>query len=101
MDLEEHLGQSIGIFSGEKASPYTIRLSANAARWIREEPWHDQQLLEPQADGTFQLTVPAYNSMEVIPKVLELGIEAEILSPKSCREQIKTIVQQLAKHYSL
>ncbi len=100
VDLEEHLGQSIGIFSGEKASPYTIRLSSNAARWIREEPWHDQQKLDPQSDGSFLLTVPAYNAMEVIPKVLELGTEAEILSPKSCREQIKKIVQQLANHYS-
>lgn len=99
VDLEEHLGQSIGIFSGDKASLYVIKISANAARWIREEPWHDQQLLEARADGSFTLTVPAYHSLEVIPKVLELGTEAEILSPKSCRNEIKRIVLQLAEVY--
>lgn len=99
VDLQAHLSKSVGIFSGDKTSLYRIRLSDSAARWVREEPWHDQQLLEPQPDGSFHLTVPAYHPMEIILKVLELGSEAEILSPVECRQEMKAMVEKIILQY--
>jgi predicted DNA-binding transcriptional regulator YafY len=99
VDLEEHLGKSVGIFSGEHPVTYTIRLSPNAARWIQEEPWHAQQELRFQPDGSCILRVPAYHPMEIVPNVLKLGDEAELLEPIEGRKEIKKIVQQLHKQY--
>lgn len=99
VDLEHHLGKSIGIFSGENPTTYTIRLSPNAARWIQEEPWHADQKLAFESDGSCILKVPAYHPMEIIPNVLKLGNEAQLLEPAEGRREIKKIIQQLAKDY--
>lgn len=99
IDLDSHLGQSIGIFSGEKATPYQIKLSANASRWLQEDPWHAEQKIEMLADGSSLLTVPTYHPMEILPRILALGNEAEVVSPPSGREQIKQLVQELAEKY--
>jgi len=99
VDLEKHLGQSVGIFSGDKAIAYKIRLSANASRWVQEDPWHSDQVVEKQADGSSILTVPTYHAMEIIPRVLNLGNEAEILEPLEGRQTMKDLVAGLGKKY--
>src|SRR5262245_24239975 len=98
-DLEAHLGSGIGIFSGGKARDFRIRISSRGARWILEDPWHPNQRVEKQPDGSLIVTVPAHHDLEIIPRVLALGSEAELLSPASCRQAIAAIVRQLAEKY--
>jgi predicted DNA-binding transcriptional regulator YafY len=45
------------------------------------------------------LTVKAAHELEIIPRVLALGAEAEILAPASCRKAVADIVKQLAAKY--
>ncbi len=94
VDLDEHFGRSMGIFSGDHTETYKIQLSANAAKWIQEEPWHADQKLDFKPDGSCIMTVQAYHPMEIIPHVLKLGPEAKLLEPKKAR---KIIGEQLAK----
>lgn len=98
-DLNQHLGQSIGIFGGGKPKKFRIRISAAAAVWVNEDPWHPEQEIEQHRDGSITLTVRAAHDLEVIPRVLALGTEAELLSPKSCRQAMAETVRQLAKVY--
>ncbi len=100
IDLDDHLGKSVGIFSGEKPQTYTIQLSSNAARWIQEEPWHADQTLEFQPDGSCILRVPAYHPLEVVPSVLKLGVDAQLLEPAEGRKLIKKMIQQMASDYA-
>ncbi len=93
------MGRSVGIFSGEKATLYRIKLTKNASRWLQEDPWHAQQTIEPQTDGSSVLTVPTYHPMEIIPRVLALGAEAEIIEPAEGREEIRNLVKELAGKY--
>jgi predicted DNA-binding transcriptional regulator YafY len=99
-DLEAHLGQGVGIFSGGKARDFRIRISARGARWVVEDPWHADQRTEPLPGGDLLLTVRAHHDLEIIPRVLALGSEAEVLSPASCRKAVATIVKQLAQRYA-
>lgn len=98
-DLEAHLGQGIGIFSGGKARDFKIRISPRGARWVLEDPWHAQQKVESRSDGGIVLTVPAHHDLEIIPRVLALGSEAEVLAPASCRKALAAIVRQMAEKY--
>jgi predicted DNA-binding transcriptional regulator YafY len=98
-DLEQHLGQGIGIFSGGKARDFKIRISARGARWVLEDPWHPEQKVEHQKNGDVILTVPAHHELEIIPRVLALGSEAELISPASCRQAMAVIVKALAERY--
>ncbi len=99
VDLE-HVGQSVGIFSGDKATPYVIKLSAQAARWIQEDPWHAQQHVVLNDDGTATVTVPAYHPMEIIPRILQFGVQAELVEPPEGRQIVTSLVSQLAETYS-
>ncbi|MCH8923368.1 MAG: VCBS repeat-containing protein [Planctomycetes bacterium] len=50
-------------------------------------------------DGSITLSVKAGHELEIIPRVLALGGEAEVLSPKSCRQAIANTVRKMAKRY--
>lgn len=97
--LEDHVGRSVGIFSARDTQRIRVRVSPRAAQWIREDPWHPEQQIEPQADGGVILTVPVAHELEIIPRVLSLGSEAEIIAPANCRRRMKEIVDQLAATY--
>ena len=98
-DLDQHLGQSIGIFSGGKPRKFRIRVSAYAARWVTEDPWHPDQDVVNHKDGSATLTVRAAHELEIIPRVLALGAEAEVLSPKSCRQALSVTLKKMAQMY--
>lgn len=99
IDVGSHLGQSVGIFSGQEATQYVIRLSAEAARWVQEDPWHAQQTIESLEDGCVLLTVPAYHDMEIVPRVMALGAEAELIEPARCRKLLKETIEQMLARY--
>ena len=99
-DAGRHLRESIGIFAGSgKAHKFRIRLSPVAARWVTEDPWHPDQIVKHEQDGSVVLTVPAAHDLEVIPRVLALGAEAELLAPASCRKAIAATVKRLSARY--
>ena len=97
--LQQYLRESIGIFSGTNARRFRIRISAYAAPWIEEDPWHPDQQIKRQPDGSIILTVKAAHDLEIIPRVLALGSEAELLSPASSRRAIAEMVGKLAEVY--
>lgn len=99
IDLSEHLGKSIGIFSGEEPTDVKIRLGQRSESYLREDPWHPEQKLESQPDGTTILTVPASHPRELLPKVLSLGADAIVLEPASFREAVAEAVQQMSASY--
>lgn len=101
VDVSKHLSNSIGIFSGESPTPVRIRLGAHAAAWVREDPWHPQQSMDEQPDGSTVMTVPAAHPRELLPKVLALGADAEVLEPQSFRQAVADVVGQLASCYQL
>ena len=57
--LERHLRESIGIFGGSKTQNFRIRISALAARWVEEDPWHAEQVITKRKDGSVVLSVKA------------------------------------------
>jgi predicted DNA-binding transcriptional regulator YafY len=55
--------------------------------------------VEKQPDGSILLTVKAAHELEIIPRVLALGAEAEVISPASCRKMIAEMVKKMADTY--
>ena len=98
--VEKHLRESIGIYGGDKPRRFRIRISAYAAPWIEEDPWHPEQKIKRERDGSIILTVQAAHDMEIIPRVLALGAEAEVISPASCRKALAETVNKLAEKYA-
>ena len=99
IDLAKHLGSSIGIFSGDSVTPVKIRLSPRSAAYVKEDPWHPEQSMETQEGGSAILTVPATHPRELLPKVLALGADAEVLEPTEFRTAIGDAVKEMAAKY--
>ena len=100
-DLESYLGQAVGIFAGSRQPrEYRIRISAYAAPWVLEDPWQPEQKVVTQEDGSVIITVCAAHDLEVIPRVLALGAEAEILEPTTCREAVAEMVRKMNDIYA-
>jgi predicted DNA-binding transcriptional regulator YafY len=99
-DVAKHVGQGSGIFSGTRPRDFKIRISPRAARWVTEDPWHPDQSVVTQADGNLLLTVKAAHELEIIPRILALGSEAELLAPESARKQLAQALRQAADQYS-
>tara|TARA_B100000029_G_scaffold114198_1_gene106685 strand:- start:650 stop:1684 length:1035 start_codon:yes stop_codon:yes gene_type:complete len=98
-DLHEHLSQRLGIFGGAKPKNFRIHISPFAASWVLEDPWHPNQEVEKHRDGSITLKVRTAHEMDIIPRVLAMGTEAEILSPKSCRDKIAKTIREMGKAY--
>jgi len=98
-DIERHLKKSLGVFSVAKPQTYTIRLSSSAAAWISEDPWHPEQHVEWQPDGSARLTVSAGEELEVVLRVLALGDHAELIAPAAARRTLAQMIGRIAAQY--
>ncbi len=98
-DVTSYLGESIGIFTGKSMTRFRIWISPKAATWVLEDPWCPQQEVKQRRDGSLELVVRASHPLEVIPRVLALGTEAELLAPASCRSMIAELTQSMADRY--
>ncbi len=99
IDLADRLGRGIGIFSGDSPTMVRIRIGERAAAWVGEDRWHPEQTIEPESDGYSILTVPTSHPREVLPKVLSLGMDAEVLEPKEFRDAVAEAVRAMAAKY--
>jgi predicted DNA-binding transcriptional regulator YafY len=97
--LDAHLAGSYGIFSGVPKGWATIRFSPKAARWVADEHWHSQQQGRHLADGSYELKVPYSVPRELLMDVLHYGADAEIIEPKSLREQLRSHLQLAIGNY--
>ncbi len=97
--LSDYVGKSLGIFSQQGLEEFQIRISAYAAPWVLEDPWHADQTVERGDDGSVLLTVKATHELEVIPRVLALGAEAELISPAGSRKRLLEIASELQTVY--
>ncbi len=97
--LNAHLAGSYGIFSGAPKGWATIVFSAKAARWVADEQWHSQQQGRYLPDGRFELKVPYSVSRELLMDVLHYGGDAEVVEPRSLREQMRAMLQLAISNY--
>jgi predicted DNA-binding transcriptional regulator YafY len=98
-DMKEHLGASLGIFVGKETKDFRIRVGSFAARWVLEDPWHPNQQVEKHDDGSITLTVPAAHELEILPRILALGDQAELLAPAAARKKLVDLIGKMAAKY--
>ena len=99
--LEEYLEGSIGVFGGSDSHPQTFRLriAEFAVPWIVEDPWHPDQQVARQEDGSAILTLTAAHELEILPRILALGNQVEVLEPSSTRDRLRRIAREMLDLY--
>jgi len=67
---------------------------------ISEDPWHPDQEIKKLDNGDIQLTIPDVNhELEIMPRLLALGHEAEILKPEEIRDSMEKVAQSMLSMY--
>lgn len=98
--VEDLLADSITIFrSAEPPRRYRIRVRAPRARWACEKPFHPQQRVSPQADGSVILDIERAWDDEMVPQLLGLADMVEVLEPEDIRDRLLEAAQRIAALY--
>ncbi|HVJ82459.1 MAG TPA: transcriptional regulator [Planctomycetia bacterium] len=84
-DPEAHFAGCLGLFRAGEPVDAEIRIAADAARWVEENPWHPRQEAKRRPDGSLLLVLRGVHPPELLPRVLALGAAAEIESPPELR----------------
>lgn len=98
-ELEQYIGHSFGVSIGDDPQTLRIHIRGYAARLVVEEPWHPEQKVEPQPDGSVILSIRSVNLRETLTQVLSLGPEAEVLAPPAARDECRRMLAAALGHY--
>jgi predicted DNA-binding transcriptional regulator YafY len=99
--IRKKLAGSVGIFVGGRRTKYRVRLNAFAARLVGEDPWHPSQKLRKAGEDRYMLTLEVDNNIELTPRILALGPDAEVLEPASYRREIAEKLATAAEAYAV
>ena len=100
-DPQQYFDNSIGIFRSATPKKFRIRVASRRAELALEVLQHPKQRIVSSTSDHVVIEIEAAYEEEILPRVLSLGTDAEVLVPKSCRQKLARIARQLAKTYAL
>ncbi len=95
-EIEAFLNSSYGIFKGAAQDRAKLRFYGGAARAVRHQIWHPEQILsevvsidDPSQPGgpVVDLTLPVRDWPELLGRALRCGRHCEVLEPASFRQR--------------
>jgi predicted DNA-binding transcriptional regulator YafY len=97
--LSEFLKVPFGLFHGK---PITVKLifDKELSDYIQKRAWHPSQKIKELKDGRLLLSMTASGKEEIKAWIFGFGPKAEVLSPKSLREEIKEDISKTLAFYS-
>jgi predicted DNA-binding transcriptional regulator YafY len=98
-ELDEHYKGGYGIFSGSRLKWAKLRFSAERARWVAAEQWHEAQKSRFEADGSYHLEIPYSDDRELLMDILKFGPDCEVLAPPELRVKVAAVLKEAAGRY--
>ena len=89
-DPQAMVADCFGIISG-KLTDIRLRFTRQVAPYVRERIWHSSQQVEPQGDGSIELTMRVGMSPELEAWLLSFGPRMSVISPESVRDRIRRL----------
>jgi Predicted transcriptional regulator len=98
-NIKKYLKNTWSIESGDRNITFKVRFNAEVARYIKEEELFVHPRMKDNKDGSMTFEVTVNNEKEFMRWVLQYGPAAEILEPKSAREQLKNQLAEWNRMY--
>ena len=99
-EVNRQLAEGYGVYSGGPTQTARLSFNAAAARWIRHERWHPQQVTRELEDGRLELSLPYSHSTELVMDLLRHGDNVEVLEPPELRRAVIERVHAMQRLYS-
>jgi len=97
--IKEYMKNSWNIFRGEDTE-VKILFKREAASFIKETQWHENQQIEELPNGDIIFTVYVNGTAEIKSWAMGFSDKAKVLEPKSLKEEIKKEIKALNLIYS-
>lgn len=97
-NLKDYLKNCWDVFNGDKTL-VKVKFNKDIAKFIQENEWNSDQVIERLEDGSVILDIYINDLGEVKKWILGFGELAEVLEPKSLREEISSEIIKLIKKY--
>lgn len=92
------LDAGYGIFSGKDQQWAELRFSAERAKWISQERWHEDQVTWSDSEGRFHLRFPFSDPREVCMDILRHVPEVSVVSPAGLRERVQAMLADAVRN---
>jgi predicted DNA-binding transcriptional regulator YafY len=99
VDVDAHIRRAFGIFVGDAEEDVEIRFDKEIGWRIEERTYHPDERKERLPDGQLRYCVRSSAQWEIIPWVLSFGPLAELVSPVSWRETLRSNAAATLSHY--
>lgn len=99
-ELNNHVMQGYGIFSGEVIGHAKLQFSKHISTRVSQENWHPHQTSSWTKHNEYVLTIPYSDTRELMRDILRYGNDIEVLAPESLRQQIKSELGKTLKKYN-
>lgn len=93
-EIARILDGGYGIFSGKDLQWAELEFTAEQARWVSRETWHQKQQGHFEPDGSYRLKVPFSNPTELIMDILRHVPAVKVISPPELREQVRAMLKR-------
>lgn len=100
-DLDAYHRRFFGIFTfdGRPAQKIRIKVDGPMARYVQEHRWHETQQFKQHADGSVIVQFEVVPLRDLKNWILSLGCNAEVLQPKSLRDEIAAEIVKMQQRY--
>jgi proteasome accessory factor B len=95
--LQNHLKDSLGVFSAKGKYNIRLRFDKFAAQFIRERFWHPSQQIQELTGGELEFRVTLSSLHEIESWVLSWGEHALVLAPAELTKQLSDIYAACAR----
>ncbi len=99
-ELEAQLSSAYGIFHGPATQRAVLRFSPHIARWVADEFWHPEQEGQWLVDGTYELSVPYGQPIELVNDILKYGPDVTVVRPQRLRETVRERLHAALGNYA-
>jgi predicted DNA-binding transcriptional regulator YafY len=98
---KDSLRDELHIFGLMKGEPFRVQIifRPEAAVYVKERKWSEDQTISPLPDGGIILEFTATSRPEVVSWVLSFGPDASVLAPEDLRDEIKGAVGEMMNNY--
>lgn len=98
--VEKFFADSWEVYQGELVE-VAVKFSPRVAPLLKQTVHHPKEQISELRDGSILYTVRVKGVEEISRWILGFGCQAEVLKPKSLREEMKRIARDLATIYNL
>lgn len=92
-EIARILDGGYGIFSGKDLQWAELEFTAEQARWVSRETWHQKQQGHFEPDGSYRLKVPFSNPTELLMDILRHVPAVKVIGPAALRAQVQNLLK--------